>query len=133
MSANTLDFCANLSDEDDRRARELLERATAKWPLRALHILSEENGPLRFSRLLERMDGVSQKVLTQTLRTLERDGLVIRTLYPQVPPKVEYELTELGNEVLVRVVSLWEFIVVQLPRFDVGKARSLHKPSVSEL
>ncbi len=121
MKDDIFDFCRNMSDEQDARARQMLERAAAKWPLRVLHVLSEADGPLRFSRVLERVEDISQKVLTQTLRTLESDGLVIRTLYPQVPPRVEYELTPLGRELLAQVVSLWRWIVVHLDEFDAAK------------
>lgn len=123
MNEAMFDFCTTMTDEEDQRARDLIERAAAKWPLRILHVLSEANGPLRFSRLLERVEGISQKVLTQTLRTLEKDGLVIRTLYPQVPPRVEYELTSLGHDLLLQVVTLWRFIVERLPDFDADKAK----------
>ena len=96
LTSEIFDFCSSMTDEQDGRARELIERAAAKWPLRILHVLSDAGAPLRFSRLMERVEGISQKVLTQTLRTLERDGLIIRTLYPEVPPRVEYRLTEMG-------------------------------------
>lgn len=119
MKDDIFDFCRDMSDEQDARARQMLERAAAKWPLRVLHVLSEADSPLRFSRVLERVEDISQKVLTQTLRTLESDGLVIRTLYPQVPPRVEYELTPLGRELLTQVVSLWRWIVIHLNEFDV--------------
>ncbi len=121
MKDDIFDFCRNMSDDQDARARQMLERAAAKWPLRVLHVLSEADGPLRFSRVLERVEDISQKVLTQTLRTLESDGLVIRTLYPQVPPRVEYELTPLGRELLTQVVSLWRWIVIHLNEFDAPK------------
>ncbi|MGO6966509.1 winged helix-turn-helix transcriptional regulator [Rhizobium leguminosarum] len=125
VSSDMHDFCNSMTDEQDGRARELIERAAAKWPLRILHVLSDAGSPLRFSRLLERVEGISQKVLTQTLRTLERDGLVIRTLYPQVPPRVEYELTPLGRDLLMQVVSLWRWIVEHLDDFDARKAVKL--------
>jgi len=121
MRDDIFDFCRNMSDEQDARARQMLERAAAKWPLRVLHVLSEADGPLRFSRVLERVEDISQKVLTQTLRTLESDGLVIRTLYPQVPPRVEYALTPLGRELLTQVVALWRWIVIHLNEFDAPK------------
>jgi DNA-binding HxlR family transcriptional regulator len=107
----------------DLLARQLLERVAAKWPLSVMRVLAEANGPLRFSRVLERVEGISQKVLTQTLRTLERDGLVTRTLYPQVPPRVEYELTTLGGDLLVQLVSLWRWIVGRLPDFAAAPCR----------
>ncbi|MBB4439389.1 DNA-binding HxlR family transcriptional regulator [Rhizobium leguminosarum] len=125
MTSDIFDFCSSMTDEQDGRARELIERAAAKWPLRILHVLSDADAPLRFSRLMERVEGISQKVLTQTLRTLERDGLVIRTLYPQVPPRVEYELTPLGRDLLMQVVSLWRWIVEHLDDFDACKAVKL--------
>lgn len=125
MAGDMFDFCCGLTDEQDARARALIERAAAKWPLRILHALSDAGAPLRFSRLLERVEGISQKVLTQTLRTLESDGLIIRTLYPQVPPRVEYELTPLGRDLLMQVVSLWRWIVGHLNDFDARKAVKL--------
>ena len=121
MTDDMFDFCNALTNAEDARARQMLERAAAKWPLRILHVLSEAEGPLRFSRLLERVEDISQKVLTQALRTLESDGLVIRTLYPQVPPRVEYELTPLGRELLAQVVTLWRWIVEHLDEFGTGK------------
>ncbi|MBX4925204.1 winged helix-turn-helix transcriptional regulator [Rhizobium binae] len=119
------DFCCDMTDEQDARARALIERAAAKWPLRILHVLSDAGAPLRFSRLMERVEGISQKVLTQTLRTLESDGLIIRTLYPQVPPRVEYELTPLGRDLLIEVATLWRWIVERLGDFDARKAAKL--------
>ncbi|HEY1315375.1 MAG TPA: helix-turn-helix domain-containing protein, partial [Steroidobacteraceae bacterium] len=91
-AAESFDFCTLLTSTQDQMARALLERITGKWSLAVMRALAEAGGPLRFSRVLERVSGISQKVLTQTLRTLERDGLISRTLYPQVPPRVEYEL-----------------------------------------
>ncbi|MGR9346053.1 winged helix-turn-helix transcriptional regulator [Rhizobium leguminosarum] len=125
LTSEIFDFCSSMTDEQDGRARELIERAAAKWPLRILHVLSDAGAPLRFSRLMERVAGISQKVLTQTLRTLERDGLIIRTLYPEVPPRVEYELTPLGRDLLMQVVTLWRWIVEHLDDFDARKAVKL--------
>jgi len=121
MKDDIFDFCRNMSDEQDARARQMLERAAAKWPLRVLHVLSEANGPLRFSRVLERVEDISQKVLTQTLRTLESDGLERAQCLCQHFPRVEYELTPLGRELLTQVVSLWRWIVVHLNEFDADK------------
>jgi DNA-binding HxlR family transcriptional regulator len=118
------DFCDAMTDEQDEAARAMLESIAAKWPLWVLQVLAAANGPLRFSRLVERVDGVSQKMLTQTLRTLEKDGLVTRKLYPQVPPRVEYEITALGSDLLRQILPLWRWIVGHLPDFE--NARSLH-------
>src|SRR5262245_57495622 len=76
-------------------SRQLLDRMSDKWVALVLAALSED-GPMRYSRLARRLAGVSQKMLTQTLRSLERDGLVTRTVTPTVPITVEYDLTRLG-------------------------------------
>ena len=74
---------------------ELIGRVADKWTMLILEVLAEK-GELRFTRLSELVVGVSQKMLTQTLRQMERDGLLTRTVHPVVPPKVEYKLTDLG-------------------------------------
>lgn len=75
--------------------RRLLDRIGDKWTVLVIGALSD--GPLRFSELRDRIDGVSQKMLTQTLRGLERDGLLTRTATAQIPPRVDYELTAAGR------------------------------------
>ena len=75
-------------------SRDALDRIGDKWASLIIGLL--ENGPLRFSDLKRAIGGITQKMLTQTLRNLERDGLVKRTVYAEVPPRVEYELTDLG-------------------------------------
>ncbi len=77
-------------------SRELLDRIGDKWTVLVLGALRDE-GPRRFSALRREVAGVSEKMLTQTLRGLERDGLVVRTVHAEVPPRVEYELTPLGR------------------------------------
>ncbi len=74
---------------------DLIDRVADKWTMLVLEVLTE-HAPLRFSRLADKVTGVSQKMLTQTVRQMERDGLVTRTVYAEVPPRVEYELTPLG-------------------------------------
>jgi DNA-binding HxlR family transcriptional regulator len=117
LTSELFQFHEALTQAEDRLAREVLERITARWSLSVVRILAEADGPLRFSRVLERIEGISQKALTQALRALERDGLVTRTLYPQVPPRVEYELTTLGRDLMVPVASLWRCIAEKLPDF----------------
>jgi DNA-binding HxlR family transcriptional regulator len=116
-----------MTDEQDEAARAMLESIAAKWPLWVLQVLAAANGPLRFSRLAERVEGVSQKMLTQTLRALEKDGLVTRTLYPQVPPRVEYEITTLGSDLLSQILPLWRWIVGHLPAFERARAEHISK------
>lgn len=96
-------------------AREVLARMSGKWPLWVLHILAEHGTPVRYTQLFRAVEGVSQKVLTQTLRTLERDGFISRRVYAQVPPKVEYDLTELGASLLKQVdpVVVWTRLRVE--------------------
>jgi DNA-binding HxlR family transcriptional regulator len=74
---------------------DLIDRVADKWTMLVLEVLTER-APLRFSRLADKVTGISQKMLTQTVRQMERDGLVTRTIYAEVPPRVEYELTPLG-------------------------------------
>ena len=76
-------------------SRLVLDRIGDKWTALVIGLL--EDGPMRFSELQRCIHGISQKMLTQTLRNLERDGLVSRTLYPEVPPRVEYALTPMGE------------------------------------
>lgn len=124
ITDGTFDFCATMTDAQDALAREMLERVAGKWPLSVLYVLMQAKGPLRFSRVRERVEGISQKMLTQTLRTMERDGLVARRLYPEVPPRVEYEITPLGEELLLEVVKLWRWIVGRLPAFESARGKA---------
>ncbi len=82
----------------DCPSRSIMQRMGDKWT--PLVFLALEAGPRRFSALRQDIGGVTPKVLTQTLRSLERDGLLTRTIYPEIPPRVEYELTELGTTLL---------------------------------
>ncbi len=85
---------------------ELIGRVADKWTMLILEALAE-HGTLRFSRLAEAVGGISQKMLTQTLRAMERSGLVSRTVYPVVPPKVEYQLTSLGMTLGAAFCGVW--------------------------
>ena len=90
----------------DALLREMLVRLGDRWTLRVLEALDGE-GPTRFTRLRDALSGVSQKMLTKTLRQLERDGLVTRRVHPVVPPHVDYELTLLGTSLSAAVCGLW--------------------------
>jgi DNA-binding HxlR family transcriptional regulator len=79
----------------DCPSRRLLDRIGDRWTVLIVGAL--DDGPVRFGALATRVGGISQKMLTQTLRSLERDGFVTRTVYPEIPPRVEYELTPLGR------------------------------------
>ena len=86
--------------------REIIERVADKWTMLVLEVL-EEHGVVRFTRLGELVGGVSQKMLTKTLRQMEADGLVSRTVFPVVPPRVEYELTDLGQSLGAAFCGVW--------------------------
>jgi DNA-binding HxlR family transcriptional regulator len=90
-------------------SRTVLDHVTSKWGVLVLLALAEGT-PLRWSELRRRVEGVSEKMLAQTLRTLEADGLVHRDARPVVPPHVEYSLTALGRELAARLVPLMEWI-----------------------
>ena len=91
----------------DCPSRRLLDRIGDRWTVLIVGAL--DAGPRRFTELATEVDGISQKMLTQTLRSLERDGFVARTAYPVVPPHVEYELTELGRSLQqpLRALEQW--------------------------
>ncbi|MDC0675101.1 winged helix-turn-helix transcriptional regulator [Nannocystis radixulma] len=84
--------------------RDVLHRVGDKWSVLVVSMLRER--PLRFSELRRTIDGISQRMLTLTLRGLERDGLVMRTVTPTVPPRVDYELTALGRTLLDPILAL---------------------------
>ena len=99
---------ANLHVPDDCRAvSEVLARVGDKWTILVVGELGQ--GPRRFNEIRKALGSISQRMLTLTLRGLERDGLVTRTVFPTIPPKVEYELTALGRSLLVPVsgIGLW--------------------------
>ena len=88
--------------------RDLLDRLADKWSLLVVELLG--SGPHRFTGLRREIDGISQRMLTLTLRNLERDGMVRRTVYPVVPPRVDYELTTLGASLLAAVQPLCAWV-----------------------
>jgi DNA-binding HxlR family transcriptional regulator len=87
---------------------DVLNRIGDKWSVMVVGMLSRA-GTLRFNELKRNINGVSQRMLTLTLRNLERDGLVTRTVYPEIPPRVEYGLTALGNTLTGPINSLWDW------------------------
>ena len=102
-------------------AREMLVRIADKWSMYVIHTLASES-PLRFNELKRRIAGVSQRMLTVTLRGLERDGLVRRSMYPEVPPRVEYELTPLGETLRGIVCQVVTWSEAHLPEVDAARA-----------
>ena len=108
--------CDGLRDDDDGLRREILAHAGNRWSLGVVHTLGVY-GQLRHADIGRRMHGVTQRMLTRTLRSLERDGLVIRRDFEEVPPRVEYRLSEAGFELLARMVPLWTWIVENADSF----------------
>ena len=114
--------------EDCRAVSEVLARVGDKWTILVVGELG--NGPRRFNEIRRALGSISQRMLTLTLRGLERDGLVTRTVFPTIPPKVEYELTRLGRSLLVPVsgIGLWArqnrtAIEEARRRFDAGTGK----------
>jgi DNA-binding HxlR family transcriptional regulator len=101
-------------------ARAVLDRIGDKWSLYVIHLLG--GGTKRFSELRRMIDGISQRMLTVTLRGLERDGLVSRTVHPTVPPRVDYALTPLGQTLLSTVCTLLQWADEHLPEIDAARA-----------
>ncbi|MFC6704240.1 winged helix-turn-helix transcriptional regulator [Flexivirga alba] len=103
-------------------SRQLLDRISDKWV--TLVMCALQDGPLRYSGLAAKLAGVSQKMLTQTLRSLERDGLVERTVTPSVPVRVDYELTPLGGSLLIPISHVKEWAEHNMT--SVQRARELY-------
>lgn len=109
------------SDETCRGVSDVLSRIGDKWTVLVVELLGD--GPMRFSTLKRLIGNISQKMLTTTLRGLERDGFVTRTVYPTIPPRVEYELTDLGRELLVPVRRLAEWARFNIDRINAARER----------
>ncbi|MDF2931121.1 winged helix-turn-helix transcriptional regulator [Chryseobacterium sp. S-02] len=105
------DICKVLNKDQDQLKHDILNHVGNKWSLFVIHALGID-GKMRFSNLENHIRGISQRMLAKCLRELERDGLVLRTVHPEVPPKVEYELTTLGRGLLVQVTPLWLWIAL---------------------
>lgn len=115
------DICKVLNKDQDALKRDILGHIGNKWSLFVIHALGID-GKMRFSSLESHINGISQRMLTKCLRELERDGLVSRSVYPEVPPKVEYDLTALGRGLLVQVTPLWHWIARHI--IELNNARS---------
>lgn len=102
-----------------RTVTDVLSRVGDKWSVQVVMQLGE--GPLRFNALRRAIDGISQRMLTRTLRGLERDGLVSRTVTPTVPPRVDYALTEMGHSLKAPVCGLGEWALAN--RESISQAR----------
>ena len=104
---------------DVRPAIEMLAHIGDKWSVIVISALWQ--GPLRYNELQRAVTGISQRMLTLTLKNLERDGLIKRTLFPAVPPRVEYELTDLGRTLVVPLHGLYEWVQKHLPAIEAAR------------
>ncbi|MDO8381682.1 MAG: helix-turn-helix domain-containing protein [Microbacterium sp.] len=100
LSTAPADYC---TESTRILVRDMLVRVADKWTMFVIEQLAP--GPMRFTTLMSCVPGISHRMLTQTLRALQRDGMVTRTAYAEVPPRVEYELTELGRTLIGRVAA----------------------------
>ena len=103
-----------------RTIRRILDRIGDKWTLLVVATLDGER--LRFTELQRRIPGISQRMLSLTVRHLERDGLVLRTVHAEVPPRVEYELTDTGRTLIAPAVALAEWAVEHNPGIEQSQA-----------
>ncbi|SDJ43494.1 winged helix-turn-helix transcriptional regulator [Nonomuraea jiangxiensis] len=131
-----LGYCKGTDDDEARQwdvradcdVRHILDRIADKWSLLVIALLDRRT--MRFSELRRTVDGVSQRMLTVTLRQLERDGLVSRTVYPVVPPRVDYELTELGMSLheVIKSLVIW----TEEHQQAISAARSTYDQRIAE-
>jgi DNA-binding HxlR family transcriptional regulator len=102
------------------RAREVLQRVGDKWSMLVIDLLGQ--GTLRFTELHRSVDGITARMLTVTLRGLERDGIVTRTIHPVIPPRVEYALTPMGRTLLDTIGQLVSWADSHLPEIEAARA-----------
>jgi DNA-binding HxlR family transcriptional regulator len=118
-----LDSASVCGHKDPAAVRELLTKVGDKWSILLLLSLAKLPGSrARFSELERSIPGISQRMLTLTLRNLERDGLITRDIFPEIPPRVEYELTDLGKSLLRPMQGLVDWVATNWEQ--VNKARS---------
>lgn len=111
---------AHFQSTECRKVSRVLARVGDKWSVLIVMLLAD--GPRRFNEMKRMVDGISQRMLTLTLRGLERDGLVMRTVYPTIPPRVDYELTPLGRSLREPVVALGHWARANTDAIDAAQA-----------
>lgn len=109
-----------INPKTEELVRDMLTRIADRWSLLVIEVLGE--GEMRYSRLREKLPGISQKMLTQTLRQLERDGFVARNVYPVSPPRVDYRLTPMGESLGMAVCGLWVWADENLEAIERARA-----------
>lgn len=121
MSLSNIDVPNGHNEQACRPIRQVLERVGDKWSLLLIYQLSVDK--MRFNELRRAVPGISQRMLTHSLRELERDGLVLRTVIPSVPPRVDYELTALGRTILAPVKGLVDWALAHQDEMDAARSR----------
>lgn len=121
MSRRNTDVSEQVSDHACALT-EVVDRVSGKWAIGIL--VAAADGPIRFTELERAVEGISRRMLTLTLRNLERDGLLSRTVYPTVPPKVEYELTDIAQELNESLATLTAW--AERHRATIARARKAY-------
>jgi DNA-binding HxlR family transcriptional regulator len=116
--------------EDCRKVSKILARIGEKWSMLVVMLLRD--GPRRFNDIKRNTGGISQQMLTRTLRGLERDGMVTRTIFPTSPPQVEYRLTELGRSMSEPASAFGLWVHEHLPDIDAARQRFDHRVETTE-
>lgn len=106
----------------DALVNDVIGQVADKWTMLILEVLAD-HGELRFTQVGRHVPGISQKMLTQTLRHMERDGLVERTMHPVIPPRVEYKLTELGYSLGEAFCGVWTWAEANLSRIEAARVK----------
>ena len=114
--------CEALTAEEDTLKREILTHAGNRWSLGVIHALGVAGQPMRHAELARQLGAVTQRMLTRTLRQLERDGLIARRDFGEVPPRVDYRLTSLGEGMLIGMIPLWEWVMASGEEFRRARA-----------
>lgn len=119
------DLCSRMTVADDWLKRDILSHAGNRWAFAVVMALNE-HGVLRHAELRRYMHGVTQRMLTRTLRQLERDGLVERHDHREIPPHVEYELLPLGKAFLLKMIPIWAWIFNHADEFREAREGTAH-------
>ncbi len=106
----------------DALVTEVIGRIAGKWTMLILEVLAD-HGEVRFTRIGKLVPGISQKMLTQTLRQMERDGLAVRTIHPVIPPRVDYRLIELGMSLGEAFCGVWQWAEHNLTRIEAARVQ----------
>src|SRR3954464_4663579 len=117
---NHLPWPTDVDPRVEALVTEVIGRVADKWTMLILDVLAEQ-GELRFTQVGREVPGISQKMLTQTLRQMERDGLVVRTVHPVIPPRVDYRLTDMGVTLGAAFCGVWVWAEAHYERIEASR------------